>query len=148
MKKPNKITVRRISKGELYLVKALDQLIFGSVGCDAEPEEYDESDWWLAYNGKPPIAFAGSVTNHKDYVQLQRSGILPEYRGHGLQKRLIRARVSYSKAKGAKTVYTYCASWNSPSINSLISCGFKVYRPEINYGSEGDIYLIKQLEKS
>tara|TARA_R110000868_G_scaffold140573_2_gene356331 strand:+ start:292 stop:804 length:513 start_codon:yes stop_codon:yes gene_type:complete len=147
MKGPSKITVRRISKGELYLVRGLDHTIFGVDGCEAEEEEYSESKWWLAYDGDTAIGFSGAlVYAGKWAIQLQRTGILRPYRGKGLQKRFIRTRLAYAKRLSVGHAHTYCADWNLASANSLISCGFKLYVPEWAYAGNDVFYFIKAIK--
>jgi GNAT superfamily N-acetyltransferase len=60
------------------------------------------------------------------------AGVHEEYRGRGLQKRLIRARVRHAKRIGWKYAITYTID-NPPSENSLIGCGFKRYAPADPY---------------
>jgi ribosomal protein S18 acetylase RimI-like enzyme len=62
---------------------------------------------------------------------LSRSGVLPEARGIGIQKRLIRARLAHIRrhSPGVTHAVTYTAVSNAASSNSLIACGFKLFWP-------------------
>ncbi|MFQ6087552.1 MAG: GNAT family N-acetyltransferase [Candidatus Methanofastidiosia archaeon] len=52
-------------------------------------------------------------------------GVLPEYMGHGIGKRLSKALFEHFKSKNIKTVYTLCL-WNSSSlIDYFASLGFE-----------------------
>ncbi len=75
---------------------------------------------------------------------LSRSGVLPECRGAGIQKALLRARIRYLKRHHPEVTHalTYTMVTNAASSNSLIACGFKLWRPstgdwwvgpEVNY---------------
>jgi ribosomal protein S18 acetylase RimI-like enzyme len=91
--------------------------------------------WWIAYaDGDVPAGYCGikrSITG-KNYGYLCRAGVLPKFRGYGLQKRLIRARVRYAHACNWEMVVTDTHE-NVPSANSLISCGFKLFEPEVKW---------------
>jgi GNAT superfamily N-acetyltransferase len=61
---------------------------------------------------------------------LYSAGVLPRYRGHGLQKRLIRKRIAAARARGWTCLVTETIYDNCPSANSLIACGFRQFKPE------------------
>lgn len=71
---------------------------------------------------------------------LARAGVLPKARGHGLQLRLIRARVKGAKAAGAKAIITDCTNRNAASARSLIKAGFKPYWPQAPWAMRHSIY--------
>ncbi|CAB4121310.1 NAT_SF domain containing protein [uncultured Caudovirales phage] len=98
--------------------------------------------WWIAYteSGKP-IGFAGLMRSATwtNAGYLCRAGVLDGYTGHGLQKRLIQARVRKAKALGWHWVITDTTQ-NPPSSNSLINCGFKIYKPRNPWSYKDSIY--------
>ena len=59
-----------------------------------------------------------------EIAHFTRAGVVPEARGQGLQKLLIKARLAWCKRRGIKTVKTYTSSDNTASIASLKACGF------------------------
>ena len=67
------------------------------------PYEPTRGHWWIAYAecGKP-VAFAGLVRSIKwsDTGYLCRAGVMDGFNGHGLQKRLIRARLAQARKLG------------------------------------------------
>jgi GNAT superfamily N-acetyltransferase len=95
------------------------------------PYQPDRGHWWIAYaeDGKP-VGFAGLVrsTTWTDTGYLCRAGVLDGYTGHGIQKRLIKARLAQAKRLGWNWCITDTTK-NPASANSLISCGFKMYTP-------------------
>jgi GNAT superfamily N-acetyltransferase len=93
------------------------------------------------------MAYAG-VRIHRswpDVAYLCRAGVRPEFRGHGLQRRLIAVRVAWAKRRGLYSVTTEVADWNVASANSLIRAGFKLWRPHHLWSGEGYNYFHKRL---
>jgi len=88
--------------------------------------------WWVVRDGQDVAAYAGmtpsATTPNAGY--LCRAGVLPRYRGAGLQKHLIRLRVAHARAKGWRTVISDTKPTNLASANSLIACGFRLFKPE------------------
>ena len=106
------------------------------------PYKPDRGHWWIAYteDGKP-IAFAGLARSQKwtDTGYLCRAGVLYEYTGHGLQKRLILARIKQARKLGWNWLITDTTN-NPASANSLINAGFKIYRPGQPWSFRNAIY--------
>lgn len=106
-----------------------------------------ESGWWhIAYAGKQPVGFSGMVPSVRwtDCVYLCRAGVLDEYQGQGLQKRLIRVRLKTAKKLGYKWAVTDTYE-NPASANSLIAVGFKTFKPTFPWAGEGAIHWRKAL---
>lgn len=102
--------------------------------------------WWIAWWAGEPAGFAGlralAVEQHIGY--LCRAGVLEHCRGHGLQKKLIRARIAYARRLGLRELVTDTTA-NIPSANSLISCGFKLYTPVTKWAFDSSLYWRKSL---
>lgn len=72
---------------------------------------------------------------------LSRAGVIPAARGAGLQKRMIRLRVAHARRKApGSTVITDTTHDNYASANSLMGCGFRLYRPERRWGFDTGLY--------
>ena len=102
----------------------------------------DHGQWWVAYTeAEKPVAFGGLVRSMvwTDTGYLCRSGVLDEYTGHGLQKRLIQARIKQAKKLGWNWVITDTTD-NPASANSLINSGFKIYTPGNPWSFRNAIY--------
>jgi GNAT superfamily N-acetyltransferase len=102
----------------------------------------DHGHWWVAYTeAEKPVAFGGLVRSMvwTDTGYLCRSGVLDEYTGHGLQKRLIQARIKQAKKLGWNWVITDTTD-NPASANSLINSGFKIYTPGNPWSFRNAIY--------
>jgi len=98
--------------------------------------------WWIVYDAlNLPCAFAGLVSSVRwlDTGYLCRAGVLSGYRGHGIQKRLIRARIRQAKALGWNWLITD-TYLNPASSNSLIACGFKLFEPSKPWGATGTLF--------
>lgn len=111
------------------------QLLIGQAHTECFPHDSaylpGRGHWWLAHTKDKQLAgFAGlqESSQWSDTGYLVRAGVLPEYRGNGLQKRLIRVRIAAARRLGWKYVITD-TRLNPESANSLISCGFRMYLP-------------------
>jgi GNAT superfamily N-acetyltransferase len=93
--------------------------------------KYDYGYWWLAYSGKEAIGFAGITpsTIGPGVGYLKRAGVLPEHRGHGLQRRLLKARERKARELGWHSIITDTTS-NVPSSNNLMDAGYRLFDPE------------------
>lgn len=102
--------------------------------------------YWVGYWGQTPIAFCALAPSIRwaDCVYLARSGVIPEFRGQGLQKKMITIREKWARKHGYKWAVTDTAE-NPPSANSLISRGYKLYEPSIPWGLSRAIYWRKKL---
>ena len=75
---------------------------------------------------------------------LARAGVLPEFRGQGLQKRLIKVREEFAREHGMPALI--CDTCDNPaSANSLIACGFKMFQPQEPWGLPRSVYWRKFL---
>jgi len=107
-----------------------------------QPYEPTRGHWWIAYAecGKP-VAFAGLVRSTKwtDTGYLCRAGVMDGFTGHGLQKRLILARIKQARSLGWNWLITDTTN-NPASSNSLINAGFKIYTPANKWSYRNAIY--------
>lgn len=99
----------------------------------------DDDLHWIVYNASgKPVAFASMVILSYDngrgdkgrMAYMTMAGVLPEARGHHLQRRLIRARVQAARREGLDWIITYTLLKNYPSMCNLLACGFEFYEPE------------------
>jgi GNAT superfamily N-acetyltransferase len=136
-----KFSVRKVDLRNPAMVNLLIHLQKQILPADS-PYKPDRGHWWVAYaeDGKP-VAFAGLVRSIKwtDTGYLCRAGVLDEFTGHGLQRRLILARIRKAKELGWNWLITDTTN-NPASSNSLINCGFKIYTPGQPWGFRNAIY--------
>lgn len=114
---------------------------------DDEPYFPDRGWWWFGLDKEQTIAFCLLTPSSRwsDTVYLARSGVLPAWRGQGLQKRMINLREKFARTKGYRWVVSDTTD-NLPSANSLISRGYKLYSPRSPWGYETTLYWRKKLK--
>jgi RimJ/RimL family protein N-acetyltransferase len=135
-----KIRVARAVEDELDEIQALDRATLP----EAPPNE--DTEWWGAWDGHELVGYAGArILPATGAYFLSRAGVVETYRGRGLQKRLIRARVSRARQLLTPRAVTYTVPDNAPSANSLIACGFRVYAPASAFAGAGVVYWRRKL---
>ncbi len=139
------IRVRRIDVDDPAYEEAIALDTRPGVGVGSEVPASADTEWWVAETLDPDpealdldhreprpwevIACAGGrVLEHGPYY-LSRATVDPAYRGRGIQKRLIRARIARARRLGCPRVVTYTNAANVASGNALIRCGFKLAPP-------------------
>ena len=110
------------------------------------PYDTNFGSWWIATKDGVDIGFAGLVrtVSWTDCGYLCRAGVIPDARGQGLQKKLIRVRLRQAKALGWKWVITDTTD-NPASANSLIATGFKLFQPTKPWGFKNTLYWRRKL---
>lgn len=107
--------------------------------CFPEDEWYEHKGnvYWLLKNSrKRPIGFCVATDIGDGLIFLSRAGVIPEYQGRGLQKRMIKVRVRYAKNNGYDSLITYVTIDNIASAKNLLRCKFELYRPDWDYAGE------------
>ena len=116
--------------------------------CLPHDEPYDTNfgSWWIVTEDGRDVGFAGLVrtVTWTDCGYLCRAGVVPAYRGQGLQKKLVYVRIRQAKSLGWKWLITDTTD-NPASANSLISCGFKLFKPTKPWGFKNTLYWRKKL---
>lgn len=140
-------TLKVFSRGKLLNpklyseLKALDFKVFSGCANEFKPNR----DWWVIVSGNKIIAYCGCsfVDNICIFV---RAWVHIDYRGKGLQKKMIKLRLK--SAYDCYIAITYTTIDNYPSANSLISQGFKLFSPEYAYAGRNMLYFQKELKKN
>jgi len=129
----------------------LDALSF----TDGSPPTRVDRDrvWLIATALGEPVAYAGLrvVTKAEDREEfcgetgafLCRAGVLPKWRGLGLQRRLIRRRVEIATRYNL-TPFTYVYALNPWSANNLWRERFSAYMPKSLWAGGEVIYFRKE----
>lgn len=102
--------------------------------------------WWIVYDHESPVAFAAlrDVPSFRGACYMARCGVLPKYRGMGLQRRLLTTRERKARSLGYSNVITTTLR-NPASANNLIKRGYMTYEPQTRWGAVDTIYWIKSL---
>jgi GNAT superfamily N-acetyltransferase len=103
--------------------------------------------WWVGFDGDTPVAFCVLSPSRKwaDTAYLARSGVIPAYRGKGLQKRMITIREKYAKRKNFTWVISDTTA-NPPSSNSLIKRGYQLFEPSSPWAWVHSLYWRKRIK--
>ena len=81
------------------------------------------------------------MPENKGFAILTRCGVRRKYRGNGLQKQLIRARIRMARRHGFRELLAYVLGNNLASANSLIACGFRLYTPAEFWAGKKALYF-------
>jgi len=103
--------------------------------------------WWLVYtkDTKKEVGFGGlSIGRVANTGYLCRFGVLPQHRGHSLQKRMIYVIEKFARKAGFTSLVTDTLD-NVPSSNNLIKSGYLMYTPEKPWSFEAASYWKKDL---
>ena len=119
-------------------LRELDYKVFAN--CNDEFKS--NRDWWVILSGNQIVAYCGCAFVEGLCIFV-RAWVRKEYRGHGLQKKMIKLRIK--AAYDCHIAITYTTIDNYPSANSLISQGFKLYSPEYAYAGREMLYFQKDL---
>lgn len=102
--------------------------------------------WWLGLGGAGDYACFGGLFpkfGTPTTAFLGPAAVSEKYRGQGLQRRLIRTRVTMARRLGMDRIVTYVVRSNEVSANNLIRCGFSLYLPKTLWGGETSYYFEK-----
>ncbi len=141
-----KYVVRQVNPKDPEIWAIIARLQLQTLPYDV-PQKPSEGWWWLCYTDAGiPIGYAGMVPSRRwqETGYLSRAGVLEQHQGQGLQKRLIRVRITKAKQLGYKWLLSD-TSENPASANSLIACGFKMYEPSSPYGLETSLYWRRKI---
>jgi len=120
-------------------LKVLDARVF--YGCGNK--FLKNRDWWVIERGNVIIAYCGCWYN-QSVCMFNRAWVHPNYRGQGIQTRMIKARLKAAK-EDCTIAITYTTIDNPKSANNLIKAKFKLYIPSYQYAGADKIYFSKHL---
>jgi GNAT superfamily N-acetyltransferase len=120
--------------------------------CFPEDKPYPKEGcfWWLAFDGKRVIAFAGLkplAGINRGTGFLCRAGVIPNARGSKVQRRLVRARIKKALQLGLKRVITYTSRVNFGSIINLLKSGMRFYSPSNDWAHKEALYFCRVLSE-
>lgn len=98
--------------------------------ADLDHIEWQKNIFWSVRDGEKPIGFCSlKPLTEESTVYFSYSVIDKKYRGKGIQKKLIRSRLSWASRHGYSYAITETLKNNWPSITNLLRCGFHRYIP-------------------
>lgn len=127
-------------------IRELHDEIFGDSAPQVQPER---GYWWLAFSANESRELAGFCGLTETYADaslgyLKRAGVLLGHRGQGLQRRFVRVREAQARKLNMRALVTDTSD-NPSSANNLITCGYRIYRPENPWAFNHTIYWSKDL---
>jgi GNAT superfamily N-acetyltransferase len=142
----NPVRVREVDSRDIEYADEIAAMHKACFAYDIDRPSLDHGVWWIGYDGDEPACFAGlwPSRNWPKAGYLARSGVLPLYRGLGLQRRLIRLRERRARALGYRFVVTDTCD-NPHSSNNLIAAGYRMFVPPKLWGPDGSNYWRKEL---
>lgn len=128
------VTIRKARPADHDAILKLDAACFrGDEPITIHPDDA----WWIGHDDYGnPACFAGAqewtVSDSGSKLtgfHIHRMGVLPSFRGLGLQARSLRAQCSEAKRRNYDEVWSYTAHDNTHSVNTFIRCGFTTWLP-------------------
>jgi GNAT superfamily N-acetyltransferase len=97
-----------------------------------KPPVWEGAHWFVGYDDAEAVAFCGWKPVEHDGVAVgfhYRAGVLPSWRGRGLQCEMIQHRERRMLEAGLTAAVTYTDADNAASMCSLIAEGYRPYNP-------------------
>lgn len=115
----------------------------GYVFPNCDNEFKSNRDWWVTLDNGFIVAYCGCLYSQGICIFV-RAWVHKRYRGKGLQRKMIKARLKAAKTQ-CKTAITYTMPNNIHSINNLFKSGFTVYNPEYAYAGREMLYFKRKV---
>jgi GNAT superfamily N-acetyltransferase len=111
-----------------------------------ESQHLERGQWFAIEHGSEWIAFAGTVpfVPFPDVAYFKRVAVLPEYRGHGLQAKLMDAVENSARLAGYRIMVSTTDIVNIHSSNNFIKRGWRLVNPEKPW-EPTSLYWVKDL---
>jgi GNAT superfamily N-acetyltransferase len=124
-------------------LSTLHQLTFQG---DAPIPNFDIGHWWIGWLDKEPISFASIIPSDRypDAGYFNRVGVLPQYRGGGLQFRHMRTIEMRARRNGWSQIVSDTTN-NIHSANNFIAAGYRMTLPQYPWAFPTSIYWLKTL---
>jgi GNAT superfamily N-acetyltransferase len=119
---------RATSREDEAVISRLDAICFPV----DEPPVFDGAQWSIGWDGATAACYCAWKAVDHDGVPAgfhYRGGVLPEWRGHGLQRQMLRRREAEMRAGGLCRAVTYTDADGAASMRNLIAEGYRPYAP-------------------
>ncbi len=119
---------RATSAEDAALIAGMDRVCFP---LDT-PAAFAGARWSIGWDGDTPASYCAWKTVDHDGVAVgfhYRGGVLPGYRGQGLQRRMLRLREEEMRQDGRIKAVTYTDADGAASMRNLIAEGYRPYVP-------------------
>ena len=138
--------VRRVDNHDQDVNELLTDLHRLTFADTAPMADFAHGYWWIASEDGKEAGFIGYVpsTHYAKTAYFYRVGVLPKYRGMGLQRRMMLVMERHARLMQYRAIVTDTME-NIPSANNIIACGYKLFAPAEPWGHAGALYWRKQL---
>lgn len=138
--------VRAVSTDDDDVVDTLTELHRLTFVDGSPVPDFELGDWWVAATEGKAAAFIGiqKSTHVRNAGYFSRVGVLPCYRGNGLQRRLMGVMERRARALGWEKIVSDTTD-NIPSANNMIACGYRMFAPGWAWSFVNAIYWVKSL---
>lgn len=130
------VKIRKARESDHDTILRMDRACFP----DDSPLKIEDGDlWWVAVDEKSGelVGYAGAQEwegrepgrTVERAIYLHRAGVMKSHRGQGIHSRLTRVRVAEARRRNMHEVWSLTAHSNTPSMNTLIACGFTTWIP-------------------
>jgi GNAT superfamily N-acetyltransferase len=122
------VEFRRATAADEALVLRLDAVCFPL----DEPPVFAGANWFVGWDGGTPAAHCAWKVVEHDGVAVgfnYRAGVMPGYRGHGLQRRMLQLREAEMREQGLAKAVSYTDADGAASMRNLIAEGYRPYVP-------------------
>lgn len=127
----DKISIKQVDYSDLLVRKGIQTLnrdIFTDELIDTSGD--NKCLWWIVLVGGQVAGYCSIKELEPGVGCLSRAGVLPEFRGRGLQKLMITTRINKARQLGWKFVVTDTHKDNVASYTSLQRMGFEEFTPK------------------
>jgi GNAT superfamily N-acetyltransferase len=140
----SRVRIRAVDATDLEIAEEIQEMHRVCFGYAADLTDF--GFWWIGYDKDEPVCFAGlwKSQQYENAGYLCRAGVMPPYRGLGLQRRLLTVRERKARALGWSQLVTDTTD-NPPSANNVIRAGFVTFLPVNRWGPSGAVYWTKSL---
>ncbi len=138
-----------ISQKYIDIIHKLQVKTFEGEDVASKRRKKAECHWWVVYADGEPVGFGGlQLFNYfkPKFGFIFLTGVLKEHQGKGIKKKIVRCMEKKLRSLGITRLVSYASYWNLPSANSLLSMGYKLYKPsDPDWGMKGAYFLRKEL---
>lgn len=142
------ITIRRYSN--IDNIPGLVKHIQNNWGVGHRTWDAPSRWWWAGQDDEIAVDKRGFICYSGLYVFTQEACVVgptyifPDYRGLGLQFKMLKKRIEFAKKMGFSKILSSTYSDNYPSMNNLIKAGFYTTEPWCE-AEENGMYWAKDL---
>jgi L-amino acid N-acyltransferase YncA len=118
-------SVRRMTEADLEAVAAISKKVYKARSRRWIRSLVDTGDIGFVATADGRIAGFAFMTVVGDRARFHSITVLPEFRGRGIGKELMRARLNAAGAFGVSSIVLEIADWNMPSLTISTTFGFR-----------------------